>query len=241
MIRVDMSEYMEKQDVSKLIGSPPGYVGYEDGGQLTEKVRRNPYSVILLDELEKAHPDVFNILLQMLEDGRLTDSKGRVVSFANTIIIMTSNLGAHTINKQSRVGFSIEDDKNDDEYQEMKNKIMGELKKSFKPEFLNRIDDIIVFRSLLEKDLLDIVDLMLKETKKKLRNREIHLHFSDESKKFLVSKGTDLKYGARPLKRVITKYLEDKLSEEILLKNIKSGDSIDVIVEDDKLNFKKRI
>ncbi len=218
MIRVDMSEYMEKQDVSKLIGSPPGYVGYEDGGQLTEKVRRNPYSVILLDELEKAHPDVFNILLQMLEDGRLTDSKGRVVSFANTIIIMTSNLGAHTINKQSRVGFSIEDDKNDDEYQEMKNKIMGELKKSFKPEFLNRIDDIIVFRSLLEKDLLDIVDLMLKETKKKLRNREIHLHFSDESKKFLVSKGTDLKYGARPLKRVITKYLEDKLSEEILLK-----------------------
>ena len=241
MIRVDMSEYMEKQDVSKLIGSPPGYVGYEDGGQLTEKVRRNPYSVILLDELEKAHPDVFNILLQMLEDGRLTDSKGRVVSFANTIIIMTSNLGAHTINKQSRVGFSIEDDKNDDEYQEMKNKIMGELKKSFKPEFLNRIDDIIVFRSLLEKDLLDIVDLMLKETKKKLRNREIHLHFSDESKKFLVSKGTDLKYGARPLKRVITKYLEDKLSEEILLKNIKSGDSIDVIVEDGKLNFKKRI
>lgn len=241
MIRVDMSEYMEKQDVSKLIGSPPGYVGYEDGGQLTEKVRRNPYSVILLDELEKAHPDVFNILLQMLEDGRLTDSKGRVVSFANTIIIMTSNLGAHTINKQSRVGFSIEDDKNDDEYQEMKNKIMGELKKSFKPEFLNRIDDIIVFRSLLEKDLLDIVDLMLKETKKKLRNREIHLHFSDESKKFLVSKGTDLKYGARPLKRVITKYLEDKLSEEILLKNIKSGDSIDIIVEDDKLNFKKRI
>lgn len=241
MIRVDMSEYMEKQDVSKLIGSPPGYVGYEDGGQLTEKVRRNPYSVILLDELEKAHPDVFNILLQMLEDGRLTDSKGRVVSFANTIIIMTSNLGAHTINKQSRVGFSMEDDKNDDEYQEMKNKIMGELKKSFKPEFLNRIDDIIVFRSLLEKDLLDIVDLMLKETKKKLRNREIHLHFSDESKKFLVSKGTDLKYGARPLKRVITKYLEDKLSEEILLKNIKSGDSIDIIVEDDKLNFKKRI
>ena len=241
MIRVDMSEYMEKQDVSKLIGSPPGYVGYEDGGQLTEKVRRNPYSVILLDELEKAHPDVFNILLQMLEDGRLTDSKGRVVSFANTIIIMTSNLGAHTINKQSRVGFSIEDDKNDNEYQEMKNKIMGELKKSFKPEFLNRIDDIIVFRSLLEEDLLDIVDLMLKETKKKLRNREIHLHFNDESKKFLVSKGTDLKYGARPLKRVITKHLEDKLSEEILLKNIKSGDSIDIIIKDDKLSFKKRI
>ncbi|MGL4656039.1 MAG: ATP-dependent Clp protease ATP-binding subunit [Sarcina sp.] len=242
MIRIDMSEYMEKHSVSKLIGSPPGYVGYEDGGQLTEKVRRNPYSVILLDEIEKAHPDIFNILLQILEDGRLTDGKGKIVNFTNTIIIMTSNLGAHSLNKQNKVGFSITEHKgNDDEYRKMKDKVLEELKQTFKPEFLNRIDDIMVFHSLEEEHLLKIIDIMLRNTKKKLRDHEIHLSFSDESKKFFVSKGTELKYGARPLKRVITKHLEDKLSEEILAGEIKSGDSLDVLVEEDKLIFKKRI
>ncbi|MGL5767220.1 MAG: ATP-dependent Clp protease ATP-binding subunit [Sarcina sp.] len=241
MIRIDMSEYMEKHSVSKLIGSPPGYVGYEDGGQLTEKVRRNPYSVILLDEIEKAHPDVFNILLQILEDGRLTDGKGRVVNFTNTIIIMTSNLGAHTLNKQNKVGFSITEHKDDSEYNRMKDSVMTELKNAFKPEFLNRIDDIMVFHSLEEEHLLKIVDIMLANTKKKLMNYEIHLKFSEESKKFLVSKGTELKYGARPLKRIITKYLEDKLSEEILAGNIKSGDSLDVEIGNNCLSFKTRI
>lgn len=241
IIRIDMSEYMEKHSVSKLIGAPPGYVGHNDGGQLTEKVRRNPYSVILLDEIEKAHPDVFNILLQILEDGRLTDSKGRVVNFRNTIIIMTSNLGAHTLNKQNTVGFSIIEHKETNEYEQMKSKIMSELKNHFKPEFLNRIDDIIVFHSLAEEHLLKIVELMLSDTKKKLINYEIHLTFTDESKKFLVTKGTELKYGARPLKRVITKHLEDKLSEEILSGNVKSGDSVDVLIQDDKIFFQKRI
>lgn len=241
IIRIDMSEYMEKHSVSKLIGAPPGYIGHDDGGQLTEKVRRNPYSVILLDEIEKAHPDVFNVLLQILEDGRLTDSKGRVVSFRNTIIIMTSNLGAHTLNKQNVVGFSITEHKETNEYEQMKTKIMTELKNHFKPEFLNRIDDIMVFHSLAQEHLLKIVDLMLADTKKKLINHEIHLTFSDESKKFLVKKGTELKYGARPLKRVITKHLEDKLSEEILSGNIKSGDSLDVLIEEDKIIFQKRL
>ncbi|MGL4991656.1 MAG: ATP-dependent Clp protease ATP-binding subunit [Sarcina sp.] len=240
MIRIDMSEYMEKHSVSKLIGSPPGYVGYEDGGQLTEKVRRNPYSVILLDEIEKAHPDVFNILLQILEDGRLTDAKGRLINFTNTIIIMTSNLGAHTINKQNKVGFSITEHKDGSDYEQMKEKILAELKSAFKPEFLNRIDDIMVFHSLDKKHLLKIVDIMLNKTKKKLRNHEIHLSFSDESKEYFVNKGTELKYGARPLKRVITKYLEDKISEEILLNNIKGGDSLDVFIEDSNIIFRKK-
>ncbi|WP_297438743.1 ATP-dependent Clp protease ATP-binding subunit [uncultured Clostridium sp.] len=241
MIRIDMSEYMEKHSVSKLIGSPPGYVGYEDGGQLTEKVRRNPYSVILLDEIEKAHVDIFNILLQILEDGRLTDAKGKVVNFTNTIIIMTSNLGAHSINKQNKVGFSITEHNDDSEYKIMKDKIMSELKLAFKPEFINRVDDIMVFHSLEKEHLLEIVDIMLKQTKKKLRNHEIHVSFSKESKEFFVEKGTELKYGARPLKRVITKYLEDSLSEEILSGNIKDGDSLDVVVEEGKISFKKRL
>lgn len=240
MVRIDMSEYMEKHSVSKLIGSPPGYVGYEDGGQLTEKVRRNPYSVILLDEIEKAHPDVFNILLQILEDGRLTDAKGRLVNFTNTIIIMTSNLGAHTINKQNKVGFSITEHKEGNDYDQMKEKIMAELKVAFKPEFLNRIDDIMVFHSLEKEHLLKIVDIMLTKTKEKLREHEIHLSFNDESKEFFVSKGTEVRYGARPLKRVITKYLEDKISEEILSSNIKSGDSLDVIVIDNDITFRKK-
>ena len=236
IIRVDMSEYMEKHSVSKLIGSPPGYVGYDEGGQLTELVRRKPYSVVLLDEIEKAHPDVFNILLQIMDDGRLTDSKGKVVNFKNTIIIMTSNVGAHTIKKQKTMGFSLET-KSDSEYENMKENIMEELKKSFKPEFLNRIDDTIVFHKLTREDMLQIVDLMLKSVALRLKKNKINLEFNDSCKEFLVEKGIDINLGARPLRRIITKELEDKLSEEMLTGNITIGDSLMVSVNDSVLAF----
>ncbi|AYD39226.1 ATP-dependent Clp protease ATP-binding subunit [Clostridium fermenticellae] len=233
MIRVDMSEYMEKHTVSRLIGSPPGYVGFEEGGQLTEKVRRNPYSVVLFDEIEKAHPDVFNILLQILEDGRLTDGKGKTINFKNTIIIMTSNVGASTIKKQKSMGFSLDDNSAFmDEYEKMKDNIMEELKRSFRPEFLNRIDDIIVFHQLQENDLQKIVKLMLKTVTKRLKEQDITLEFSEDSQKFLAEKGTDLTYGARPLRRAITKTVEDKLSEEMLKGNVKRGDTVKVKVSD---------
>jgi len=236
IIRVDMSEYMEKHSVSKLIGSPPGYVGYDEGGQLTELVRRKPYSVVLLDEIEKAHPDVFNILLQIMDDGRLTDSKGKVVNFKNTIIIMTSNVGAHTIKKQKTMGFSLET-KSDSEYENMKENIMEELKKSFKPEFLNRIDDTIVFHKLTREEMLQIVDLMLKSVALRLKKNKINLEFNDSCKEFLVEKGIDINLGARPLRRIITKELEDKLSEEMLTGNITIGDSLMVSVNDSVLAF----
>ena len=238
IIRVDMSEYMEKHGVSKLIGAPPGYVGYEEGGQLTEAVRRKPYSVVLLDEIEKAHPEVFNILLQIMEDGRLTDGKGKVVNFKNTIIIMTSNVGAHSIKKQKSMGFNISSNSESD-YEKMKENIMEELKRSFKPEFLNRIDETIVFHELSKDNMISIVDLMLKSIGSRLKENEINLEFSDKCKEFLLEKGTDLKYGARPLRRVITKELEDKLSEEMLLGNVKIGDSLMVSVGDDGLVFKE--
>ncbi|NFS29837.1 ATP-dependent Clp protease ATP-binding subunit [Clostridium botulinum] len=238
IIRIDMSEYMESNSVSKLIGSPPGYVGYDDGGQLTEAVRRKPYSVVLLDEIEKAHQDVFNILLQIMEDGRLTDSHGKVVNFKNTIVIMTSNVGAHQIKKQKTIGFNTSIDENS-EYEKMKDNVLEELKRSFKPEFLNRIDDTIVFHKLKEDDLLDIVDLMLKSITKRLENKDIHLNFEKDSKKFLINKRIDLNYGARPLRRIITKEVEDKLSEEILLGNIKIGDRIKVNESKDNLVFTK--
>ncbi len=237
MIRIDMSEYMEKHTVSKLIGSPPGYVGYDEGGQLTEKVRRNPYSVILFDEIEKAHPDVFNILLQILEDGRLTDGKGKTVNFKNTIVIMTSNAGASTIRRQKTVGFAVNDD-NDTAYEKMKDNIMEELKKSFRPEFLNRIDDIIVFHQLEEKDLLQIVKLMLNSVSKRLEDQDISLEFSEDSERLLAKQGVDTTYGARPLRRAITKIVEDKLSEEILKGNIKKGDKVSATVEKEQLVFK---
>lgn len=240
-IRIDMSEYMEKHGVSKLIGAPPGYVGYDEGGQLTEKVRRNPYSVILLDEVEKAHPEIFNVLLQILEDGRLTDGKGKVVDFKNTIIIMTSNIGASNLKKQKTMGFATVDRKNDAEYEKMRDNMMEELKNTFKPEFLNRIDDIIVFHQLEENHLLKIVDLMLKNTKSVLREHEIYLHFSDDAKKFLVKKGTELSYGARPLRRVITRNIEDKLSEEMLKGIVKKGSSVDVVVEEEEIKFVPKI
>lgn len=239
LVRIDMSEYMEKHSVSRLIGAPPGYVGYNEGGQLTEAVRKNPYSVILFDEIEKAHEDIFNILLQVMEDGRLTDSMGRVVNFKNAIVIMTSNVGAHAIRKQSSMGFAASEEVIDNnEYSKMKTGIMEAIKKQFKPEFLNRIDDIIVFHKLKEDDILQIVNIMLKGTINKLKERKINLNLDEESKKFLVNKGVDVNYGARPLRRIIMRELEDKLSEEMLKGFIKVGDNLEVYCDGKELNFK---
>jgi ATP-dependent Clp protease ATP-binding subunit ClpC len=238
MIRIDMSEYMDKHTVSRLMGSPPGYVGFDEGGQLTEKVRRNPYSVILFDEIEKAHPDVTNILLQILDDGRLTDGKGKTVDFKNTIIIMTSNVGAESLKKQKSLGFAIKGNDVSSEYEKMKENIMEELKRSFKPEFLNRIDDIIVFHSLDEEDLYKIVELMLDVVNERLKQLQINISFDYGTKKHLASVGLNSKYGARPLRREITKSVEDKLSELILIGNINKGDSVSVIMKENKLAFK---
>ncbi len=238
MIRIDMSEYMDKHTVSRLVGSPPGYVGFEDGGQLTEKVRRNPYSVVLFDEIEKAHPDVTNILLQILEDGRLTDGKGKTVDFKNTIIIMTSNVGASTLKKQKSLGFDIKADNVNSEYKKMKEDIMEELKRSFRPEFLNRLDDIIVFHSLEEDDLYKIVELMLEVVRERLKELEINITFDKGAKKKLALAGLNTTYGARPLRREITKQVEDMLSEEILRGNINKGDNVKIFTENDKLIFK---
>jgi len=234
VIRIDMSEYMEKHSTSRLVGAPPGYVGYEEGGQLTEKVRRKPYSVILLDEIEKAHPEVFNILLQVLEDGRLTDSKGRSVDFRNTLIIMTSNVGAEMIRKNSSLGFTVAQDSGKD-YTQMKEKVLGELKKTFRPEFLNRIDDSIVFHSLDEQHILEIVSLMAEELHKRLKEQNIDFTLSDEAKLFLAKAGYDPVYGARPLRRAIQKHIEDHLSEELLKGNIAKGDSLNFEVKDGEL------
>ncbi|WP_317312413.1 ATP-dependent Clp protease ATP-binding subunit [Clostridium thermobutyricum] len=236
MIRIDMSEYMEKHSVSKLIGAPPGYVGYDEGGQLTEAVRRKPYSVVLLDEIEKAHPDVFNILLQILEDGRLTDGKGKVVNFKNTIIIMTSNVGAHNIKKQKNVGFFTDDNWNK-EYDSMKESILEELRATFKPEFLNRIDDTIVFHKLRKEDMLKITNIMLKEVKRRLDENEIYIEFTDESKDYIINKCDVKEFGARPLRRVITKEIEDKISEELLNGKIKRLEGYEAKIKEDTLVF----
>ncbi|TCZ67509.1 ATP-dependent Clp protease ATP-binding subunit [Paenibacillus albiflavus] len=225
VVRIDMSEYMEKHSTSRLVGAPPGYVGYEEGGQLTEKVRRKPYSVVLLDEIEKAHPEVFNVLLQVLEDGRLTDSKGRTVDFRNTLIIMTSNVGAEMIKKNSTLGFTAVQNSGRD-YDNMKDKVMGELKKSFRPEFLNRIDEIIVFHSLDESHIAEIVSLMAEELRKRLKEQEIEFTLTDSAKKFLAKEGYDPTFGARPLRRAIQKHIEDRLSEELLRGAIVKGDSV---------------
>ena len=246
IIRIDMSEYMEKHAVSKLIGSPPGYVGYNEGGQLTEKVRRNPYSVVLFDEIEKAHEDVFNILLQILDDGRLTDSKGRMVDFKNTILIMTSNVGATKINKKNHqvLGFGTNKDKEEetkDQYDKMKKSIMGELKQKFKPEFLNRIDDIIVFHPLEEYHIYEIVKLMTREVIERLKSLNIDLKMSEEAVKLIAQEGMDLEYGARPLKRAIQKELEDTLSEAILKGDIKKGSSVVAEIEDNKIVYKCKV
>jgi ATP-dependent Clp protease ATP-binding subunit ClpC len=235
VIRIDMSEYMEKHTTSRLVGAPPGYVGYEEGGQLTEKVRRKPYSVVLLDEVEKAHPEVFNILLQVLEDGRLTDSKGRVVDFRNTLIIMTSNVGADAIKRNSTLGFITGEDVQKKEYNNMKDKVMGELKKSFRPEFLNRIDEVIVFHPLDEKHIAQIVNLMSDDLRKRLKELNIDFELSDTAKSFLAKEGYDPLYGARPLRRAIQKHIEDRLSEELLRGSIGKGDKLLIDEKDGEL------
>lgn len=240
MVRIDMSEYMEKFSVSRLVGAPPGYVGYEEGGQLTEAVRRRPYSVVLLDEIEKAHPDVFNLLLQVLEDGRLTDSTGHTVDFRNTIIIMTSNVGANTLNRAKAMGFGTSSDDNEEnDYNNMKDKMLAELKKVFRPEFLNRIDDIIVFRPLNKDEICSIAKLMVNELQKRLALQELQMQLSDDVYAYLAEKGFDSVYGARPLRRSILNMLEDPISEAILKGEYSQGDTIDVYLEDGEIKFKK--
>lgn len=240
MIRLDMSEFMEKHSVSKLIGAPPGYVGFDDaGGQLTEKIRRKPYSVVLFDEIEKAHPDVFNVLLQILDDGRLTDSKGRVVSFKNTIIIMTSNVGAGKVNEMRRLGFAGASQEDEAEYDRMKEKISDELKEQFKPEFLNRVDEIIIFHKLSREDAAKVCDLFLSVLCERLKKREIELDVSNAAKDLLLDEGYDPVYGARPLKRVIQRRLEDAISEEILANKIASGQKVLADAKDGKIVFRE--
>lgn len=239
MIRVDMSEFMEKHSTAKLIGSPPGYVGYDDGGHLTEIIRKKPYSVVLFDEIEKAHPDVFNILLQVLDDGRLTDAKGRHINFKNTILIMTSNVGASMITSQSKLGFASANDEKKDKYDKLKDTVMDEMKKAFRPEFLNRIDDIIVFAHLSKEEIREIVDLLLKDLFKRLAERELAIEVTDEVKDFLAKDGYSEAYGARPLRRLIQKRIEDTLAEEILTNSYVAGDVIVLKLVDDKITFEK--
>ncbi len=237
LIRVDMSEYMEKHSVSKMIGSPPGYVGYEEGGQLSEKVRRNPYSVILFDEIEKAHPDVFNILLQVLDDGHITDAQGRKIDFKNTILIMTSNAGAESIVSPKRLGFASSDDAKE-QYKFMKDRVMEEVKRLFKPEFLNRIDEIIVFHQLTREHMKEIVEIMLGGLcKRTLRQMNLRLNVGEDAKSFLVDKGYDEKYGARPLRRAIQNLLEDKLAEAVLDGAVHAGDTVEVSCAGEELKF----
>ena len=228
MVRIDMSEYMEKHSVSRLVGSPPGYIGYDEGGQLTEAVRRKPYSVLLLDEIEKAHPDVFNILLQILEDGRLTDSQGRTVDFRNAIVIMTSNVGASEIAKNTGIGFTVGDDEGGVSYDDMKSRIMSDLKKVFRPEFLNRIDEVIVFHKLAKDEIREIVELLLKRIRESLADQELSLNLSDDAADLLVEKGWDPAMGARPLRRAIQRYIEDPLADEVLAQTLAPGSTVEI-------------
>ena len=240
LIRVDMSEYMEKHTVSKIIGSPPGYVGYDEGGQLSEKVRRNPYSVILFDEIEKAHPDVFNILLQVLDDGHITDSTGRVVDFKNTVIIMTSNAGAENIVSPKTLGFAAGSDEKQN-HDIMKSRVMEEVKRIFKPEFINRIDEIIVFHVLNKDHMSEIVDIMIKNLNKRIIDQmKISIELTDEAKQYIIDKGYDSKYGARPLHRTIQSELEDMMAEKILEGSIKQGNKVLVKCVDGKLEFERK-
>ncbi|MEC8209918.1 MAG: ATP-dependent Clp protease ATP-binding subunit, partial [Verrucomicrobiota bacterium] len=236
IIQIDMSEYMEKFAVSRLVGSPPGYVGYEEGGQLTEAVRRKPYSVVLFDEIEKAHPDVVQLLLQVLEEGRLTDSLGRKIDFRNTILIMTSNVGADILQRNTSMGFGVESSA-ENEYEKIREKILDETKRVFKPEFLNRLNDLVIFKSLAREDMTQIVDLELRNVATRLKERELSFDFSKECKDFLIDKGYDEKYGARPLRRAVEKYLEDALAEAILAGEIKSGETIKVTIDEDAKNL----
>jgi ATP-dependent Clp protease ATP-binding subunit ClpC len=236
LIQIDMSEYMEKFTASRLIGSPPGYVGYEEGGQLSEAVRRRPYSVVLFDEIEKAHPDVMHLLLQILEEGKITDSLARKIDFRNTIIIMTSNVGAELLKKQTVMGFSAPRDTHD--YDSMREKILEETKRVFKPEFLNRLDELIVFHSLGKEELLQIVDLETAKVLARIKAKEVHIKLTESAKEFLIEKGYDPQYGARPMRRAVERYLEDPLAEELLRGNVKGGDTVEVIAENGKLVFR---
>ena len=243
MIRVDMSEYMESHSVSKLIGSPPGYVGFDDGGQLTEKIRRKPYAVILFDEIEKAHPDVMNMLLQILEDGRLTDSQGRTVNFKNTVIIMTSNVGARAITDKKALGFTeVQSDKEtaDKEYESVKKDVMAELKKEFRPEFINRIDEIIVFHKLVQDEIDQIIDIMLKQVEKRMEEQNINIEIDKSVKELISKKGIDTNYGARPLRRAIQSMLEDKIAESILDGVVKPGSKAKAVAKDDKIEIESK-
>jgi ATP-dependent Clp protease ATP-binding subunit ClpC len=237
MIRIDMSEYMERHTVSRLVGAPPGYVGYEEGGQLTERVRRKPYSVVLLDEIEKAHPEVFNVLLQVLEDGRLTDAHGRVVDFKNTVVIMTSNVGANLIERSSGIGFQTSDEDSADNYQKMKDKVLEELKRTFRPEFLNRIDEVIVFHALNREQIKAIVDLMVKPVVHQLLDKGIALELTEEAKELLAKDGFDPNFGARPLRRSVQRFIENPLSEELLKGTLEPGSTVKALVEDEQIIF----
>src|SRR3954467_3823841 len=238
LIQIDMSEYMEKFTASRLIGSPPGYVGYEEGGQLSEAVRRRPYSVVLFDEIEKAHPDVMHLLLQILEEGKLTDSLGRKIDFRNTIIIMTSNVGAEILRKQTTMGFGATKPLGEHEFETMRDRLLEEAKKVFKPEFINRLDDLIVFHTLGKPELLTIVDLEIKKVLERIKLKDIHLVLDDKAKDFLIEKGYDPQYGARPMRRAVERYLEDPFAEELLRGNMKAGDVVHVTMEDGKLTFR---
>ncbi len=239
IIRIDMSEFMEPHSVAKLIGAPPGYVGFDDGGQLTEKIRRKPYSVILFDEIEKAHPDVMNMLLQILEDGRLTDSQGRTVNFKNTVIIMTSNIGARLITEKKSLGFANSSDEDETkEYEDIKKNVMAELKKELRPEFINRIDDIIVFHKLNDDEIRSIIDLLLKNVEQRLVEQGLNIKIDKSVKELIAKKGVDKEFGARPLRRAIQNIVEDKLAEEILDGNIKTGVEAKLVAKDDKVELK---
>jgi ATP-dependent Clp protease ATP-binding subunit ClpC len=233
MIQIDMSEYMEKHAVSRLVGSPPGYIGYDEGGQLTESVRRKPYSVILFDEIEKAHPDVFNILLQILEDGKLTDSQGRKVDFRNVIVIMTSNIGSASISKNVSLGFNMSSE-DGLSYDDMKTRVMGDLKKAFRPELLNRIDEIIVFPKLAKNEILQIVDLLMNRLRVQMAEHEVTIELTDEAKDLLVEKGWDPAMGARPLRRAIQRYIEDPLADFVLGRQLEPGSTILVARKSDE-------
>jgi len=244
MVRLDMSEYQERHTVSRLYGAPPGYVGYEEGGQLTEAVRRRPYRVILLDEIEKAHPDVFSTLLQILDDGRLTDGHGRTVDFKNSVVIMTSNVGAQLIKRQMTVGFAAQKDEAKTQkqaYESMKEKVLGEMKKTFRPEFINRIDDIIVFHELTEEQLRNIVDLVVKDLQKRLAERKLGVELTEKAKAWLAKEGYDPIYGARPLRRAIERYVENLLSTKLLRGEYREGDTIIVDLGDEGLTFTARV
>jgi ATP-dependent Clp protease ATP-binding subunit ClpC len=238
LVQLDMSEYMEKFNVSRLVGSPPGYVGYEEGGQLTEKVRRTPYSVILFDEIEKAHPDVMNMLLQILEEGKLTDSFGRHVDFRNTIILLTSNVGAERLKKGATMGFTAPDDEQD--YERMKENLTEEAKKFFRPEFLNRFDDIVVFRSLGKEELTQILELELEKVEKRLTQRNLHFELDESARELLRNQGYDPSYGARPMRRAVEKHLEDPMAEEIIRGNLREGVTVSISAKDDKLVFTQK-